>query len=195
MKGTEKILAHIAADAKDEADAILAEAEQQCSEIKAAYDKQAAERYSERIRAGVKACQDEMDSRTRIDQMEARKAILAVKQEMVAKSFDEALKALVKLPEKDYVAFLAKLAANASVSHDEQIILNAKDRAAVGDKVVKAANAKIPGGKLTLSDETREIVGGLILRRGNVEANCTAELLVELQRGELAAEVAGLLFA
>ena len=195
MKGTEKILAHIAADAKDEVDAILAEAEQQCGEIKAGFDRQAAERYSERIRAGVKACQDEVDSRVRIDQMEARKAILAVKQEMVAKSFDEALKALVKLPEKDYVAFLAKLSANASVSHDEEIILNARDRAAVGDKVVKAANALVPGGKLTLSDETREIAGGLILRRGNVEANCTAELLVELQRGELAAEVAGLLFA
>ncbi len=195
MKGTEKILAHIASDAKAEAEAILAEAEQQCGEIKAGYDKQAALRYSDRIRAGVKACQDEVDSRVRIDQMESRKAILAVKQEMVAKSFDEALKALTNLPEKDYVAFLARLAAKATVSHDEQIILNARDHAAVGQQLVKAANALIPGGKLSLADETRDFAGGLILRRGNVEANCTAELLVELERGELSAEVAGLLFA
>ena len=37
--------------------------------------------------------------------------------------------------------------------------------------------------------------GGLILRRGNVEVNCTVELLVELSRNELSARVAELLFA
>lgn len=195
MKGTEKIIAHIQADAKAQADAILAQAERQCAGIKAEFDSQAAERYSERIRAGVKACQDEMDSRVRIDQMEARKATLAVKQEMVSLAFDKALEALCGLPEEQYVAFLAGLAAKASVTGDEEILLNARDRAAVGDKVVAAANAKLDGGKLTLAEETGEFAGGLILRRGNVEANCTAELLVELARGDLSAEIAGILFA
>ena len=46
---------------------------------------------------------------------------------------------------------LAKLAANASVTGDEEIVLNAKDKAAVGDAVVKAANAALNGGKLALS--------------------------------------------
>ena len=195
MKGTEKIIAHIQADAKAQADAILAQAEQQCAEIKADFDKQAADRYSERIRSGVKACQDEVDCRVRIDQMEARKGTLAVKQEMVALAFDKALEQLCNLPEEQYVAFLAALAARASVSRDEEIILNARDRAAVGEKVVSAANTRLGSGKLTLANETRDFAGGLILRRGNVEANCTAELLVELQRGELSAEIAGLLFA
>ena len=195
MKGTEKIIAHIQADAKAEADAILAQAEQQCAEIKAEFDKKASDRYSERIRSGVMACQDEVDSRVRIDQMEARKGTLAVKQEMVALAFDKALEQLCNLPEEEYVAFLASLAAKASVSRDEEIILNARDRAAVGEKVVSAANNRLGSGRLTLAAETRDFAGGLILRRGNVEANCTAELLVELQRGELSAEIAGLLFA
>ena len=194
MKGTEKIIAHIQADAKAQVDAILAQAELQCAEIKTGFDKQAAACYSDRIRAGVKACQDEVDSRVRIDQMEARKAVLAVKQEMVAQSFDKALQALVALPEKQYVAFLARLAVKAAVSGDEEIVLNARDRTAVGAKVGAAANAKIPGGKLTLADDAGDFAGGLILRRGNVEANCTAELLVELARGDMSAEIAGLLF-
>ena len=50
------------------------------------------------------------------------------------------------------------------------------------------------GAKLTLSDETGDFKGGLILRRGNIEVNCTAELLVELARGDMSAEIAGLLF-
>ncbi len=195
MKGTEKIIAHIQADAQAQVDAILAQAEQQCAEIRDGFEKQAAERYSERIRAGVKACQDEVDSRLRIDQMEARKSMLAVKQELVAQSFDQALKALCALPEEDYVAFLAKLAARASVTRDEEIILNSQDRAAIGAKVVEAANTRIGGGKMALSPETRDFAGGLILRRGNVEANCTAELLVELSKSELSNEIAGILFA
>ena len=195
MKGTEKIIAHIQADAQAQADAILAQAEQQCAGIKAEFDRQAAEHYSERIRAGVKACQDEVDSRVRIDQMEARKGTLAVKQEMVSLAFDKALEALCALPEEEYVAFLAGLAAKASVTGDEEILLNARDRKAVGEKVAAAANAKLDGGKLTLAEETGDFAGGLILRRGNVEANCTAELLVDLARGDLSAEIAGILFA
>ena len=195
MKGTDKIIAHIQADAKAQADAILAQAERQCAGIKAEFDRQAAERYSERIRAGVKACQDEVDSRVRIDQMEARKGTLAVKQDMVSLAFDKALEALCALPEEDYVAFLAGLAAKASVTGDEEILLNARDRKAVGEKVAAAANAKLDGGKLTLAEETGDFAGGLILRRGNVEANCTAELLVDLARGDLSAEIAGILFA
>ncbi len=194
MKGTEKIIAHIRADAQAQVDAILAQAEQQCAQIREEYGGKAAEVYSEKIRAGVKACQDQVDSRQRIDRMEAKKDTLAVKQEMVALSFDKALQQLTHLPEEKYVDFLAKLAAGAAVTGEEEILLNARDRAAVGDKVVAAANAKLSGGKLRLADDAGDFAGGLILRRGNVEANCTAELLVDLCRSEMSSELAGMLF-
>ncbi len=194
MKGTEKIIAHIQADAKDQADAILAQAEQQCASIREEFEKKAGDLYGEKIRAGVKACQDQLDSQQRIEQMEAKKSLLAVKQEMVARSFDLAQEKIQQLPQEQYVDFLAKLAANASVSGDEEIILNARDRAALGEQVVKAANEKRKGGKMSLSADTGNFDGGLLLRRGNVEVNCTVELLVELCRGDMAAELAGLLF-
>ncbi len=195
MKGTEKIIAHIQADAKSQADAILAEAEKQCEAIRADYDKKAAQVYAEKVRTGTKACQDQVDSVQRIARMEAKKALLSVKQEMVAKSFEQAQELLTSLPEEQYVAFLAKLAARASVSGDEEIVLNERDREAVGEAVVKAANALLKGGKLSLSERTGSFAGGLILSRGNVEANCTAELLVELCRGEMSVEIADMLFA
>ena len=183
MKGTEKIIAHIQADAEAQADAILAQAEQNCASIRAAWD-----------RVGVKANQDRLDSMERLAKMEGRKAILAVKQDLVAESFGRAAELLVNLPEEQYVALLAKLAAEASVTGEEEIVLNARDRAAVGQKVVDAANAKLSGGKLTLSADTGDFKGGLILRRGSIEANCTAELLVELRREDMAAELAKVLF-
>ena len=195
MKGTEKIIAHIRSDAKSQADAILAKAGEQAAQIRAEYDKQAAQVYAEKVRAGTKACQDQMDSVQRIANMEAKKSLLGVKQEMVSKAFEKAQALLTDLPEEQYVEFLAKLAARASVTGDEEIVLNARDRAAVGEAVVKAANGKLDGGRLSLSGRVGDIAGGLLLRRGNVEANCTAELLVELCRGEMSAEIADMLFA
>ena len=194
MKGTEKIIAHIGADAKAQADAILAQAEARCAEIREGYEQQAKQAYAERIRAGVKANQDRLDSMERLAKMEGRKAVLALKQDMVAESFDRACDQLVNLPAAEYGTFLAKLAVKASVTHDEEVVLNARDRKALGDKVIEAANKALGGGKLTLSRETGNFKGGLILRRGSIEANCTAELLVDLCREEMAAELAGVLF-
>ena len=199
MKGTEKIIEHIRSDAQAQADAILARAEEQCAAIRADYDAKAKDSYSQRLRAGVKACEDRVDSMDRIARMEARKGVLALKQEMVSESFALAQKKLTELPEADYVALLARLAAEAAVTGDEQVLLNARDRAAVGDKVVKAANALLKkrgtAAALTLDEGEGDFAGGLILRRGSIEVNCTAELLVELQRGEMAAELAKVLFA
>ena len=194
MKGTEKIIAHIQADAKAQADAILAQTELQCAEIRKSYEAQAKERYAEKIRRGVKTCQDNIDSVERINQMEARKAILALKQDMVSKSFEKACEMLVQLPKDKYIELLAKLAAQASVTGDEEIVLNAKDRTAVGAAVTERANALLSGGKLSLSADTGDFAGGLILRRGNIEANCTIELLVELCRGDMSAQLAKVLF-
>ena len=192
MKGTEKIIAHIEADAQAQADAVLGEARQRCEAIKARFDDKAARLYSDRIREGVKACQDQEDSALRISRMEARKSVLSVKQEMVEKSFDLAVQQIVALPDEKYTAFLANLVKKAGPAGDEEIILNAADRARVGEALLKAVNAD--GAKMKLSDETRDIKGGLILRRGSIETNCSCELLVELCRGELSAKLADVLF-
>lgn len=192
MTGTEKIIAHIEADARAQADAVLAEAKGKCAEIQKKYEAQAAELYQAKIREGVRDCQAREDGALRISRMEARKSVLAVKQEMVSRSFDMALEQITSLPADQYVAFLKRLVVNAGPVGDEEIILNARDRDAVGAALLKAVNAD--GLKLTVSDETRDIAGGLILRRGNVETNCSAELLIDLTRAELSSKLAEVLF-
>ena len=192
MKGTEKIIAHIEADAKAKANEILAEAEQKCAEIKKQYEEQASELYSKKIREGVKACQDLEEGALRISRMEAKKGILAAKQDMVAKSFNLASERINSLPENDYIAFLVKLAKDAGGKGDEEIILNAKDRSSIGQKLLQALNAE--GVHMSLAEETRDITGGLILRSGAVETNCSTELLVEICKGELSSKLADILF-
>ena len=47
---------------------------------------------------------------------------------------------------------------------------------------------------LTMAEETRPMAGGLILRDDKVETNCSFEVLIHLQKEDLAAEVARALF-
>jgi len=49
-------------------------------------------------------------------------------------------------------------------------------------------------GKLTLAEQTRPIMGGLILLDDAVEVNCTFETLVRLQKTAAAGEVSDILF-
>ncbi|MBE5708392.1 MAG: hypothetical protein EGR51_00630, partial [Oscillibacter sp.] len=66
---------------------------------------------------------------------------------------------------------------------------------AVLDKVVTGASAVLAGtGMLTMAEETRPMAGGLILRDDKVETNCSFEVLIHLQKEDLAAEVARALF-
>ena len=66
---------------------------------------------------------------------------------------------------------------------------------AVLDRVVTGASAVLSGtGMLTVAEEIRPMAGGLILRDGRVESNCSFEVLIRLQRGALSAEVARVLF-
>lgn len=66
---------------------------------------------------------------------------------------------------------------------------------AVLSAVVTGASALLQGtAQLTLSQETREMAGGLTLRDGNVEVNCAFETQLRVLREEMAAQVAGILF-
>ena len=91
MNGIEKITGRSEADAQEQAKAIAAEAEAKCAEIRADYDKQAQDQYWARVRDGVKACEDRVQRMGRLAEMEARKSVLALKQEMVDAAFAAAL--------------------------------------------------------------------------------------------------------
>ena len=196
MNGIEKITGRIEADAQEQAKAIAAEAEARCAEIRADYDKQAQDQYWARVR--VKACEDRVQRMGRLAEMEARKSVLALKQEMVDAAFAAALDKICTMPQADYVAYLAKLAAQAATTGTETLVFNAKDQAACGQAVVDAANALLAQqgkpGRLTMSQATRDLRAGFVLQQGDIEVNCAVETIAELCRSDLAAQVAEVLF-
>lgn len=205
MNGIEKITGQIDADVQKEIDAALDQARAQAREIEARYDSQAQTQAEAIRRRGEQDAALRQERLVDVARLEARKTILAAKQDMVGQAFDLALKKLLELPDQEYIALLAKLAVAASRTGHEQVIFSQKDRSRYGKQAVTMANdmlAKKAGpradesaGRLTLAEESRPMAGGLILRDGRVETNCSFEVLIHLQRDALSAEVARALFA
>lgn len=198
MTGIEKITGRIEADARAEAAAITAEANARCAEIRAEYEKKAQDEYWTRVRAGVKECEDRVQRMGRLAEMEARKSTLTLKQTMVSEAFERAVEMICTMPKETYVAAMSKLAAKASVTGNEAVVFNGKDQQGCGGEIVAAANAILAqsGGaaNLTVSGETRDICAGFVLKEGDVEINCAVEILAELCRNDLAAQVAEVMF-
>lgn len=192
MNGLERITNRIEAEAKAEVNAILdagmAEANRVVDGWRARIDAES----RALAEKNAKAAAEREERLISAAEMDARKTILAAKQEMVDAAYARALDELCSLSGEAKIALLASLLARASASGTEEAVFSAADRAD-GEKAVARANAET-GKKLTLARSAAPIRGGFILRDRNVEVNCAFETLLRLQRTETAGAVAKLLF-
>lgn len=140
MDGIEKITAKIAADAQAEIDALMAKAEQEAAAVTADFRAKAQALKQELGAKGKKAAAEREERMASVAQLEARKAELSAKQDLLDRTFDRALEKLCSLKDKEYIDLLAKLIAEASSSGQEEIIFSQADRARVGEAAVTKAN-------------------------------------------------------
>ena len=198
MNGINKITDRIRSDALAEIRSLQTQTEEQCKAITDEGEQKARELYWELMREGTEDARLRLERLLSAAKMECSKDVLRAKQDLIARCFSHAAEQLRALPREELVPFLAKLAADAAVTGEEEIVLSAADKTALGDQVCRQANALLTqAGKkaaLRLSDQTRETGGGLILTRGRVESNCTFAVLVESVREELSLQVAHILF-
>lgn len=124
--------------------------------------------------------------------LEERNALLRRKRDLINESFSLAAEEIANLPQEKYVALLVKLVQRYQTGPAE-IILNARDQKAVGGKLLGELLAGAGAPVTTLSKEVGSFKGGLILRQGDVDTNCTVEVLCEGMRHELEPKVIELL--
>lgn len=194
MKGLERITDRIRADAAAEIESIRAEGNAKAAEVTASYKAQAEKIVADEAQRSAQAAQTLLERRQSGDEMDKGKAMLATKQACIDEAFARAEAQLKALPRDEYAQVLAKIAA-ASGAGDEEIILSATDAAELGETVVRRANELKSGAQFTLSQETRELDGGLVLKKGAVEMNCAFATQLRLLRQTMAADVAAILFS
>lgn len=194
MNGIDKITERITMDAQADANAILARAQEDASAVLANYQKMAEDEKNRLLEEGRKKTAEREIRMVSVAELEGRKQLLSVKQQLISEAFAKALDSLLHLPTEEYVSLLTNLVANAAAGNEE-LLFSEKDRDAYGEQVTAAANQKLgKNGKLTLAAETRPIQGGVILKQGDIEVNCSLETQVRMMKEELALEIAAVLF-
>lgn len=198
MNGIQKIIERIEADAAAEQTQIIAEAEARCAEIEAKYAEAAQAEYQKIITGGEKLARQRLERRASVAAIDAKKQVLATKQEMVLAAFEHAARLLAELPDEQYIPLFARLASDASRTGTELLAFSAQDASRVGEAVKEAANALLrragKGANLTISPDTRNIRGGVIVINGDIETNCSLDALVSMHRNALSSKVAEKLF-
>lgn len=185
-------------DSEAEAEALLARALEDARLKRIHYENAADERYRQLVAAGEVQAEALIRQSVSSAELAAGKALLSAKQELVLSVFSEAFRQLQALPAEEYLHFLVRQAVKGALTGSEELILNEGDREIYGAALVEEANrllteTGIPG-HLLLSRDIHLASGGLILRSGRIETNCTWESLIKSARNTLTGETARILF-
>ena len=220
MNGLNKITERILFDAKEKAREILETAQSECREIAESYAAKAEELRDE-ISAAAEAEGEALISRAKsAAAMTRRNLLLSARAALIDETFAAAGRELRDDSFGKYRELLVALllsavadqvnnAVQSAAFGDDltefdalEVLMNEQDRARYGNAVVEDARREVRrrfgtelAGKLVLSEDVADVDGGLVLRYGSIEANCSLSMLISRMREELEREVAAVLFA
>lgn len=214
MNDISAILRKIEEDAKAQSAAILAAGEENAARIQAEAAREAEAVREEILRNAAAAAEAQRLRAASQSGIEERNLRLQTRRKAIDAAFEKAMEKLCTMSDEKKVALYTELALTA-ITGQAELVLNAVDKAAIGkavtamvgkkfvsdgiNNVVDALTSlKLPekslGRVVLLADEVGPFRGGLRIREGNIETNCTFEVLVSAAKEELEPEVARLLF-
>ena len=213
MNGIDKITEKILAEAKAAERAALEKAAERADEILQAGEEEA-ELIRERIEDRAAREGEAIVTRAKSTAaMVRRNADLAVRGALIDEVFEKAFAEIAALPVEEYRALLCKMVCEAMLEQqrtaaesralhgDEVETVEAYERT-LGDALLRdvrdALRGKVDAAvleRLVLSDTPARISGGVLLRYGDVETNCSFEAVFAQARAVREAEVSRILFA
>lgn len=219
MTGLERITERILADAKEDARKILEQAQADCrAAADDYYDR--AEALREELADRAMAEGEALIARARSTAaMTRRDILLSKREELIDEAFRMANKKLCATDYGKYRELLIALLAAALLDQhkneqqsreygDEvepvekfEVLLNARDRERFGMTVIEGARRvterRIGADKtarITLAQDAADIDGGLVLRYGDIEINCSLSVIFARMRRDLEGKLSALLF-
>lgn len=131
----------------------------------------------------------------RMAELDQRKALLAMKREMIDSAFAQALEALIAMPVEQARAVNMRLLLDAAEGEMELVVAQA-DEAIFSAEFLAEANRNLAakGARVRLAAQRKPARGGFILRRGGMEISCEYAALVARVRPLWETDVAQMLF-
>ena len=194
MTGLESILAQITGDAKQEAEAILAQGRKQAAATLEAAQAEAAERSREALAQGEADAAAIRERASSATQLQRRNRMLAFKQQLIQEALEAGLASLENAPDQEYFDALLVLAARYAPKGLSEMRLSAKDLGRLPASFAARLREAVPQGEITLSPVPWDIGPGFLLVTGDIDINCTFRALFEDLRDPLRDTVGKLLF-
>ena len=220
MTGIEKLIDKILADAKADADAVLERAEESCRAIKETHAARVAAEEARLRENATKECVALITRAKSSAAMAKRNELLEARAAVVREAYAAAEKEIRNLTSEAYLDLLVtmlkgtlkrqlkseqesmELYGEDTTPDVYEVQLNRRDREQFGqallDTIKRTQVGKISMNaldKLTLSPRDARIDGGLVLKCGDVEANCSLSMLLAEVRRNTEVRVSAILFA
>jgi len=190
MSRLDKIIDHITQEAREEADKILSSARNEAAKLISTGKRDADEKVKTiakqsglDVAAAVKRIQS-------ASELQEKRIILQAKQEEIEKVFSKAVEELESLDDEKYFKVLEGMISRYSSGEAGRICMSAKDIARMPDSFKKAAEKA----HLSIDDTPANISGGFILSYGDIEENCSFDVLINTSKEELQDKIGQLLF-
>lgn len=219
MTGLEKVTGKIIADAEADARVILERAEAECEAIKAKYAAATEAEVEKLTDECDRECQALIIRARSSAAMAKRNAVLEARAKLIDDAYAAAEKQIRSMSGEQYLDLLQRMLRSALKSQLEgeeesmrlygedispavyEVVLNTRDRETYGEKLLEAYRAgygarlsPVVLQRLRLAPDTAPIDGGMILRCGPVETNCSLSMLMAANRRETEARVSRILF-
>lgn len=197
MTGLEKMVNQILEEANASAKAKIEEANAKAAQIQQEGNEQAqalAREIARQTEAEVANYKERVQSSA---DLKRRTALLAARQEMIAKTIDKAYDSFSSMDDAAYFETLGKMLEKFARPEKGEILLSAADLGRLPSdfeaKVAEIAQKK--GGELVLSKEGAKLDRGFVLVYGGIEENCSFKALFAAKKDELQDQVQNILFS
>ena len=219
MTGIEKVTGKIIADAKADAEAILDKAEETCAAVRAEYEARTKTEQDKLEDHANRECEALITRAKSSAAMAKRNVVLESRAALMAEAYATAEKEIKGLPTEEYVDLLVKMLKGALLRQLEseresmelygedikpekyEVLLNRNDREMFGERLMETIKRTQVGkismsvlDRVVLSPRDARIDGGLVLRCGDVEANCSIGMMMTQVRRATEAKVSKTLF-
>ena len=195
MNGLENITKAIADEAEAQAQDIAKQADEQCDKI-LSEAKLAAQAEVDKINAAAEQKVNSiMQSAESFSTLDMKNAQLKAKMQLINEVFGGAVKYLCKLPDDEYFGCVNRLITENALPQSGKLILNSRDLARLPSGFMSMVSSNLSGGELALENSPNDgIIGGCVLKYGDIEINLSFEQIILSQREQLVDKVNRALF-
>jgi V/A-type H+-transporting ATPase subunit E len=187
----EKVAKKILDDAEKEREQTVRDGEAAVADIRKRHQEEF-QKLTKGIEAEVReALETEKKRILGMTKLSVRNELLITRRQILDSLFDDALESLVSKPEDEYLGLVSKLLSLTEVKDGELVLGHKEER--IGQQFLSKVNSELSA-NFVLSSDQRDIRGGFILSRGQIEIDCSFNAILNVGRERIELELAKLVF-